>query len=525
MPRATRPLVFRYGSVLLTVAVALLLRFTVWPLLGPDLPFLFLWPAVIYCAWYGGLGPGLLATFVSALAGRYFLLQPLHSFALARPADGIGILLYLALGCFLSLLIEGFHRAKRQVEEHALDLYNQREWFRVTLASIGDAVIATDAEARVAFLNQTAQRLTGWSEEQAIGLPLDKVFRIVNEETRLPVENPVYKALEVGDIVGLANHTLLLRLDGAELPIDDSAAPIRSETGSILGVVLVFRDITERRRLESELERRADELVQADQRKNEFLAMLAHELRNPLGPIQNAVHILKHFGSADSPVLKAASVIERQAMHVRRLVEDMMDISRISRGKLSLQRQPLDLVEVIRQACEMCRPAIDARKHALSVKLPEEPIQLEADPARLTQVVVNLLTNAVKYTPEGGLISLSVEQEGGQVAVRVSDNGMGIAPEMLPHIFDLFAQAPRTLASSQGGLGIGLSLVRRLVEMHGGTIQASSDGPGQGSQFVARLPVIDRAQEWKTAPPHEETGGGAHIQDHVRAQRSTDQAR
>jgi PAS domain S-box-containing protein len=481
---------------LLAVTAALLLRWAIWPFLGPDLPFLFLWPAVMACAWYGGFGPGLFATLLSALAGRYFLLEPLHSLAPARPADGLGMVLYLALGIALSAVIEAFHRARRQVEQQALDLYQQREWFRVTLASIGDAVIATDREGRVAFMNEIAQHLTGWTAEQGKGQSLDKVLRIVNEQTRLPVDNPVHKVLQTGGIVGLANHTILLSKGGIEVPIDDSAAPIRGQEGDLRGVVLVFRDVTERRRLENELHQRAEDLVQADRRKNEFLAMLAHELRNPLAPIQNAVHILKHQISAEGSPRQATEMIERQVQYARRLVEDLLDISRISRGKLSLRKEPLELADVVRQAVETSRPMIEARKHTLTVHVPEEPIRLEGDFARLTQLLVNLLVNAAKYTDEEGHISLAVEQQDGQAIVRVRDSGIGIAPEMLPHLFELYTQAQRGSSHAQGGLGIGLYLVRKLVEMHGGTVQAFSEGPGQGSEFTVRLPAVDAAREW-----------------------------
>jgi len=301
--------------------------------------------------------------------------------------------------------------------------------------------------------------------------------------------------LQTAGMVGLANHTVLLGKRRAELPIDDSAAPIRNEQGGIQGVVLVFRDVTERRRLENELHRQAEEFVAADHRKNEFLAMVAHELRNPLAPIQNATQILKHFGSAEPQILEATAVIDRQSQYARRLVDDLMDISRISRGKVSISKQPLDLREVIGRAVEMSRSLIDARQHNLMVDVPTEAIRLEADSARLTQVVVNLLTNAAKYTDPGGRIWLTLEQNEGQAVLRVRDNGIGISQEMLPRVFDLFSQAQRASGRAQGGLGIGLSLVRRLVEMHGGTVQVFSQGPGQGSELVVRLPVIDGTHE------------------------------
>jgi signal transduction histidine kinase len=246
-----------------------------------------------------------------------------------------------------------------------------------------------------------------------------------------------------------------------------------------------------------DLRRRAEELVQADQRKNEFLAMLAHELRNPLAPIQNAVQVLKHLGPGQPDIQWAAEVIGRQSQQARRLIEDLLDSSRISLGKVSLHKEPLELAEVIAQAVEESRPLMEARKHELMVRLPEQPIRLQADAARLNQVVANLLNNAAKYTDEGGHVWLTVEQKGAEAVLRVRDNGIGITPVMLPRVFDLYAQGERALSKSQGGLGIGLKLVHSLVEMHGGTVQAFSDGPGQGSEFLVRLPVMDMDREWQ----------------------------
>jgi PAS domain S-box-containing protein len=463
------------------------------------------------CAWYGGFLPGLLATLLSALAGRYFLLEPLHSLAPATPADGLGMILYLCLGITLSAVIEGFHRAKRQVEQHALELDQQREWFRVTLASIGDAVIATDPHGRVVFMNEIAQGLTGWTAEQGEGQGLEEVLRIVNEQTRLPEVNPVHKVLATGGIVGLANHTVLLSKSGTQVPIDDSAAPIRGQQGTVQGVVLVFRDVTERRRLENELQRRAEELSAADQRKNEFLAMLAHELRNPLAPIQNAVQVLKHPHRGESHLLQATELIERQVEYARRFIEDLLDISRISLGKVSLRKAPVELAEVIRQAVETAQPLIDARRHTLTVNVAHELIRLEADFARLAQVVVNLLVNAAKYTDEGGRIALTAEQQEGQAIVRVRDSGIGITAEMLPRVFDLFAQSGRALGQAQGGLGIGLNLVRKLVELQGGTIQVFSEGSGRGSEFTVCLPAIDVAFEGPSRSLEADTSVGSAL--------------
>jgi PAS domain S-box-containing protein len=231
-------------------------------------------------------------------------------------------------------------------------------------------------------------------------------------------------------------------------------------------------------------------LKEADRKKDEFLAMLAHELRNPLAPIRNAVYILRGKGLPVPELQWAAEVIDRQVHQMTRLVDDLLDVSRITRGKVELRKEPVELANVVTSAVESSRPLIEKGGHELSVTIPSEPVHLEADPTRLAQVFLNLLNNAAKYTDRGGRISLSAHLEGsGQVVVRVRDNGIGIPREMLPRVFELFAQVDRSMERSEGGLGIGLTLVQRLVEMHGGAVEARSDGPGTGSEFIVRLPV------------------------------------
>jgi signal transduction histidine kinase len=231
-------------------------------------------------------------------------------------------------------------------------------------------------------------------------------------------------------------------------------------------------------------------LREADRRKDEFLAMLAHELRNPLAPIRNALHLLKMAGRDETIACQARQMIERQVEQLVRLIDDLLDVSRITRGKIHVEKQPLDLATVVARAVESSQPLISAREHDLHVSLPEAHLVVEGDPVRLTQVVLNLLNNAAKYTPKGGQIWLTAGREDDQAVVRVRDTGIGIPPEMLPKVFDPFTQVDRTLDRAEGGLGIGLTLVRRLIEMHGGTVQAFSKGPGQGSEFVIRLPLF-----------------------------------
>jgi signal transduction histidine kinase/ActR/RegA family two-component response regulator len=241
-------------------------------------------------------------------------------------------------------------------------------------------------------------------------------------------------------------------------------------------------------------EARVRELTETDARKNEFLAVLGHELRNPLAPIRNALRIMKHRGADDPDHVWARDVVEHQLIQLKQLVDDLLEVSRVNSGKLRLDREPVDLATIVAFAVETSRPTIDAHRHRLSIALPAKPMTIEADPIRLAQVLANLLNNAAKYTEDGGQIRLTVGREGDRVVLRVKDNGVGIPGELLPRVFDLFAQADQSLDRSQGGLGLGLTLVRSLVELHGGSVEARSEGPGQGSEFIVRLPAMTEAR-------------------------------
>jgi PAS domain S-box-containing protein len=405
-----------------------------------------------------------------------------------------GILMTLtglaAVGMFVSLL----SRSQRLQKRDAALIAEQRQLLSATLTSIGDAVIATDSAARITFLNAVAERLTGWTQKEAEGQPLDAVFRIENEETREPVGNPALRALKEGTIVGLANHTILVANDGTERPIDDSAAPIRDEDGKVIGTVLVFRDVTERRKSERTLRQMAAELSHADRRKDEFLATLAHELRNPLAPLRNGLVLMRLSKDTEADFEQVLSMMERQFAQLMRLVDDLMDVSRIARGRLDIRKEKVLLADVIGSAVEVSRPLVKEMRHELTVNLPEELIVVEGDPTRLAQVFMNLLTNAVKYTDVGGRIWVTAEKQGSVVLVTVKDTGIGIAAEHLPRIFNMFSQLDHSLEKAQGGLGIGLTLVKELVEMHRGTVEARSDGLGKGSEFSVCLPIDSSAQ-------------------------------
>ena len=241
--------------------------------------------------------------------------------------------------------------------------------------------------------------------------------------------------------------------------------------------------------LENALRTKIDELAEVDRRKDEFLAMLGHELRNPLAPVTTALQIMRIHENEPGRVARSREIVERQIEHMTRLIDDLLDVSRITRGKIELREQPLLLSAVIERAIESARPLIDERGHRVALDLPTEPVTFLADPARLAQVFANLLNNAAKYTDVGGRIWLRARVEGSAIVVGVKDDGPGLTRELRKHAFDLFMQGPQTRARARGGLGIGLTLVRRLVELHGGTVEALSEGPGKGTEFVVRLPL------------------------------------
>jgi len=551
------------------------------------------------------------------------------------------------------------------VRRHEEAMRLSREWLAVALRSIGDAVVTTDAEGLVTFLNPVAEQLTGWTLADASERPLDEIFRIHHETTREVVQSPVAMVLREGRIVGLANHTMLIARDGSERAIEDSAAPIRLDGGELVGVVLVFRDVSAVRReqigreflalasaelsstldyettlrtiarlavpriadwcavdmrvdgdqgwrrlavahvdpakldLVSEIEKKyppdrdaatgvpnvlrtgksemmalipselldaaardpehlvlirslrlrsylcvpiraggetwgvvtlvmaesnrtydetdltlaedlgaraglavqnaslyrtartlRDEAEAANEVKDEFLAMLGHELRNPLAPIVTALELMGR--APDAPFVRERTVIQRQLHHVVRLVDDLLDVARITRGKVELARERVTVGEVVDRAVEMSSPLIEQRRHALALDVAADLV-VDGDATRLAQIVANIVQNAAKYTEVGGHIAVRAALEEGLVTIRVRDDGQGVAPEMLARMFELFAQDSQSLARSRGGLGLGLAIVRSLVQLHGGTVEARSEGVGHGTEIVVRLPAATAA--------------------------------
>ncbi len=395
-------------------------------------------------------------------------------------------------------------RAEQRLRAYVIKLQEQAHLLEMA------HVLVRDRDDRIIFWNKGTTQMYGWTEEEALGKQSQELLRTVFP---VPIDEITAELHNRGQWEGELIHTCK---DGRTIVVASHSAQHTDEHGAPVATLEVNNDVTELKQLQ-------EALRQSDRRKDEFLAMLAHELRNPLAPILNALHIMRLGRNNAATIEESRTIIERQVRHMVRLIDDLLDLSRITRGKIQLRKEPVELAQVIQSAVESSRPAIDAAGHQLSVNLPKEPIIVEADPTRLAQVLLNLLNNAAKYTEAGGHIWISAKVQGDQLAISVRDSGIGIPSEMLPNIFEMFAQADRSLDRSQGGLGIGLSLVRGLVRLHGGTVTARSEGPGRGSEFVVRLPlapvqsrsVVARSAEPARAAQHAEPRRILVVDDNV----------
>lgn len=409
-----------------------------------------------------------------------------QSFAIANGLAG------LFLCGFGFLILRDLNRRAREERE----IIRERELLHLTLTSIGDAVIATDRGGGVTFMNPVAERLTGWTQKEARGVALTQIFRIEHAETRSLVENPALLAIERGMPFDLADKTLLIGRDGSERHIADTGAPITMANGEIVGSVLVFHDVTQQRLMERERELLLErerlaraEAEAANLTKDQFIAVLSHELRTPIQPIMGWVSLLRQ-GALSEPDQKIAyETIERNIHLQARLVEDVLDLSRLSTGKLHVMAGEVDPIPVIRSVVEALQVSAQARDIQLEAAPEESPVLLTADADRLRQIVWNLVANGIKFTPRGGKVVVGATRRDSNVEIWVQDSGIGIAPEYLGRVFDRFSQADSTSTRMHGGLGIGLAIVKHLVELHGGTVSAASAGAGQGARFTVTLPL------------------------------------
>ncbi|HXW04292.1 MAG TPA: ATP-binding protein [Vicinamibacterales bacterium] len=476
----------QFAIAVAAVAAATAARIPIQPLLGDGVPYLLYFPTVALCAWYGGGGAGVAATLLSAAAAQAWFTPG----RISDPTVLVPLLLFVAAGSFISALTEALHRAERRA-------YLERSTLAATLLSIGDGVIVTDAEARLTMMNAVAEQLTGWSAGRAAGRQAGEIFRVIDETTRAPLQTPIQRALREGVEVGLGTRTILVSLNGTEWPIDDSAAPIRGTDGRVIGGVLVFRQIVERRRAEAARETALSrekkarmEAEAASRLKDEFLATLSHELRTPLNAILGWTALLADQALPEGRREHALRVIHRNAEAQTALIEQLLDMSKFMTGKLQLSFEPVSLPDVAEEAVDAVRLAADARQQALAVVGSRDVPPVGGDRDRLRQLVWNLLSNAVKFTPQGGRISVLIERAGPQVLLRVSDTGPGIDRELMPRVFERFVQGDASPSRVQGGLGLGLALVKHIAEAHGGSVDVTNGSGGTGAIFTVALPVF-----------------------------------
>ncbi len=364
------------------------------------------------------------------------------------------------------------------------------ERFRLLVEGVKDyAIFMLDPQGRVASWNAGAERIKGYTAEEVLGRHFALFYPPEAVATGWPE-----RELEMARAEGrFEDEGWRLRKDGSLFWANVVITALWDDHGNLRGFAKVTRDLTERKRIES--------LESAERRMTEFLAMLAHELRNPLAPIRNAIRTLQMAPLDETARRSSTAIIDRQVTHLARLVDDLLDVSRITSGKIALHREPVEIAALVARAVEASRPFIESRRHSLEIVLPPESLWVAGDQTRLAQVLVNLLNNAAKYTPEGGRIDVEATRRSGEVELRVGDSGIGIPASLLPHVFELFRQGDRALDRTESGLGIGLTLVKRLVRMHGGSVEAASAGPDRGSEFTIRLPLLAEKPARPEPPP------------------------
>jgi PAS domain S-box-containing protein len=361
-------------------------------------------------------------------------------------------------------------------------LAERERLFTTLVENLPDIVFRLDIDLRHLYISAQVEQLTGISQEEFIGKTNVEVGLYAGSSD--PIERACHRALKCGKRVSTA-----WSYNGRQLRT--RVVPEHDDQGAIVSLLGITEDVTEFEQATSALRHSEQTLREADRRKDEFLAMLAHELRNPLAPIRNAAEVLWLMSSDPERVRETSEIIVRQARHMNAIVDDLLDVSRVTRGLVTLDTEAIDLRSVITAAVEQAIPLIDRRRHNLRMELPEKPVMVQVDRVRLTQVLCNLLNNAAKYTPPDGAIRVTiVDSADGRVEVDVVDSGEGIDAALLPQVFDLFAQGQRTPDRAKGGLGIGLSLAKTLIDLHGGTIEAASEGSGHGSRFTVRLPRL-----------------------------------
>ncbi|MFL5329170.1 MAG: ATP-binding protein [Gemmataceae bacterium] len=531
-----------YLVAVLAVAIAALFRYLFWTPLGEQTPFFPFVLAVLISAWYGGLGPGLLATIVGAIIGSSMATPPLFR----HPNGHFVIAIYCVIGVTASYLSGALHAAYRRAQSKQQELESAEARLQSVVTRLRFLTDAGASLATVSDYESTLQKIAGsavpqfadWCAVDMVerGGAIKRVAVVHTDPAKVAIAcqlqekyppaadapHGLPKVLRTGEADMLAEITDAMIDQGAKdtehrrllqtLALKSyMCVPLRGR-GEVIGVItfvwaesggryssedLVFaQELANRASIAIENARLYAEMREADRLKDEFLAMLAHELRNPLAPVRNALHLMRQPSVSTTAGNQVWEMAERQVQQMARLLDDLLDVSRISRGRIELRKEVIDAAVIVRRTVEATRTVIENFQHDFQVEIRDEPLPVEADPARLEQILTNLLNNAAKYTEPGGRILLRAFREDDWVIFKVKDSGVGIEPETLPRIFDLFVQGDRRTQHPRGGVGIGLTLVKRLVDLHGGQVSAASEGVGKGSEFVVRLPL---ARQW--VPP------------------------
>lgn len=526
-----------YSIAFLTVLLALLLTLLLWQLQRLNSIYPLFLAAVMVSSWYGGFNPGLLATFLSAIVCAYFLLPPFYSLAVTG-FSVIGLVQFVLVGVLISSLNSALRQARSQAQKNARaaqqnyeslrqiqdTLRQSEERYRLLIEGVTNyAIFMLDPNGNFTSWNIGAERILGYQEAEIIGQPFERIFSPEAIERGQP-QQALTKAVTEGFSKENRWH---LRKDGTFFWAHCVITPLRDEKGNLRGFSKIMQDITERKQVEEEKEqlllreqaaRAVSEAAQsaaeaANRSKDEFLAIVSHELRTPMTAIIGWAGMLQTGALDEAKVTLALEIIERNANLQMQLIEDLLDISRIVRGELSLSIDLVDLVEVITAAIEVVQSLADAKSIQIETILDTSIEKISGDSDRLQQVVLNLLTNAIKFTPDGGRVKVWLSKEVGNrewgvgsgeefsqpsipnyVQIQVSDTGKGISADFLPHVFERFCQADSSHTRSDKGLGLGLAIARHVVELHGGTIQAQSQGIGQGATFTVKLPILEESR-------------------------------